>query len=96
MLIDWDTALLAPPERDVWLLDANTSSDAAGDYAARSGRSIDRDLLDRYRLAWSLADIASFVHLLKYTAEKTADTAWVWEALQSTMANLAAEPGGLR
>lgn len=52
-LIDWDTATLAPPERDVWLLDVRTEGQAAQEYTARSGRPLDLRLLSGYKLAWS-------------------------------------------
>ena len=90
VLVDWDTALLGPPERDVWLLDARTEGQASADYTARSGRPLNPDLLTRYHLAWSLADLAEFVELLRFTREKTADTAWSWDALVSTFDDLAA------
>jgi Phosphotransferase enzyme family len=89
-LIDWDTALLAPPERDVWLLDARTDGRASAEYAARSGRPLDLALLARYRLAWSLADLAVFVELLRYAPGETADTAWSWEAFEATLTDLPA------
>jgi spectinomycin phosphotransferase len=90
VLIDWDTALIAPPERDVCLLDARTDGQASAEYTARSGRTLDPLLLARYDIAWSLADLAVFVELLRFTPDTTADTAWSWEALQSTLDELAA------
>ncbi len=90
VLVDWDTALLGPPERDVWLLDARTGGRASADYAARSGRPLRPALLARYHLAWSLADLAEYVALLRFTPDQTADTAWSWDALISTLDDLAA------
>lgn len=40
------------------MLDARTGGDAADDYAARSSRPLNPELLARYNLAWSLADLA--------------------------------------
>lgn len=92
VLVDWNTALLAPPERDVWLLDDRTNGEASTEYAARSGRSLVPELLTRYRLAWSLADLAAFVELLRNAPERTADTAWSWDAFEETLVHLAGEP----
>lgn len=92
VLIDWDTALLAPPERDVWLLTTRTDARAADEYAARSGRSLQPELLTLYELAWALADLAEFLESLRYTPERTADTACSWDALQRTVAGLASVP----
>ncbi len=91
-LVDWDTALLAPSERDLWLLDARTGGLAAAEYTAQSGRPLSRDLLTRYDLAWSLADLAVFVELLQKTPDTTADTAWSWDALRGTLNDLTAWP----
>ncbi len=59
-LIDWDTALLAPPERDLWMLDPGDGAilDA---YAAATGVTPRPALLDLYRLRWDVADIAADV-----------------------------------
>lgn len=92
VLVDWDTALLAPPERDLWLLDVHTGGQASAEYIARSGRPLHSELLARYRLAWSLADIAIFVELLRYATDRTADTAWSWDAIQATLDDLATLP----
>jgi hypothetical protein len=59
-------------------------------YEDAAGRSLDRGLLDRYRIAWSLADVAAFVTLLRGTSDATEDTAWSWDALRETLAGLGA------
>lgn len=87
-LIDWDTAMLAPPERDVWLLATRTSRPAGAEYAARGGRTLRPELLVRYELAWALADLADFVTLLRTAADRDADTEWSWEAFRDTVADL--------
>lgn len=57
VLIDWDTALAAPPERDLWSLDPGDRSilDA---YAGLTGVIPHSPMLDLYRLRWDIADIA--------------------------------------
>lgn len=88
VLIDWETALLAPPERDAWLLEAR-SAGAIEDYTARSGRRLDRRLITRYRRAWALADLADFLPLLRDTPVETPDTTWSWKAFRGTLEELA-------
>jgi hypothetical protein len=56
-LIDWDTALIAPPERDLWHLDAGDGSALAG-YAAMTGVAPLPELIELYRLGWDIRDIA--------------------------------------
>ncbi len=55
-LIDWDTALLAPPERDLWLLAAADDSVLTA-YARATGHTPGPSLLDLYRERWTLTDI---------------------------------------
>ena len=50
LLIDWDTALLAPPERDLWILDPGDGS-ILGAYAEATGVSVDTALNDLTALA---------------------------------------------
>ena len=57
LLIDWDTVLLAPPERDLWSLDPGDGSVLAA-YAAATGVTPRAGLLDLYRRRWDLADVA--------------------------------------
>jgi hypothetical protein len=55
-LIDWDTALLAPPERDLWHLDPDGKVLAA--YAAMTGVRPLPELIELYRLGWDIKDMA--------------------------------------
>ena len=57
VLIDWDTALAAPPERDLWSLDPGDGSILHA-YAGLTGVTPRPLLLDLYRLRWDIADIA--------------------------------------
>lgn len=54
MLIDWDTARLAPPERDLWLIADHDL------YTRLTGTAPDPKRLDFYRLRWDLADLCAF------------------------------------
>ena len=85
VLVDWDTALLAPPERDLWALAAEDAA-APAHYAARSGRTIDADALALYRLRWDLAEVAVYATDLRSPHEDTADTRTAWAGLVESLA----------
>jgi spectinomycin phosphotransferase/16S rRNA (guanine(1405)-N(7))-methyltransferase len=52
-LIDWDTALVAPPERDLWLLGGGFAA-----YTEETGIDVLPEMLEMYRLRWYIADLA--------------------------------------
>lgn len=81
-LVDWDTALVAPPERDLWSLDPGDGSVLAG-YAAATGVRPLPSLLELYRLRWDLADIAVDVSRFRRPHRGTADDEKSWELLRS-------------
>jgi spectinomycin phosphotransferase/16S rRNA (guanine(1405)-N(7))-methyltransferase len=56
-LIDWDTTLVAPPERDLWSLDSGDGS-VFDSYAAATGVRPVAALVELYRSRWDLADLA--------------------------------------
>lgn len=66
--VDWDSALLAPPARDFWMLTPY-----------ERGESEDLSL---YRLGWELTDIAGYVTILRGPHVADADTAQTWRNLQ--------------
>ena len=73
-LVDWDTALVAPRERDLWhvLDDERTGWD---EYAAIAGDvALDVEALEHYRQGWDLADIAAFVAEFHRPHEEDANT----------------------
>ncbi len=73
VLVDWDTCLLAPPERDVWLV-AGEEPGILGTYEERTGSTLDARLLEAYRLRWDLADVASFAADLRAPHDDDEDT----------------------
>lgn len=83
-LVDWDTAALAPPERDLWLLDGG-SGEGLLRYAEASRRQPSRAALRLYRLRWQLDDIAVFLKVLRSSHRRTADTEHAWRSLQRSM-----------
>ncbi|BCJ31550.1 phosphotransferase [Actinocatenispora sera] len=82
-LIDWDTVQLAPPERDLWLLDR---PDLHAEYTRRTGRPVSAAALALYRLWWELADVAGYVTELCREHETTADTTAAWTYLNRYLA----------
>ena len=81
MLIDWDTAALAPPERDLWLLVTGKGAQMRR-YAEATGRPVDQSALEFYRIRWALDDISSFAGQLRASHQRTAHTEHIWRGLQ--------------
>ncbi|AGZ38508.1 putative phosphotransferase [Actinoplanes friuliensis DSM 7358] len=67
VLVDWETARIAPPERDLWFV-----VETAGDPVA----------LALYRLRWKLADIAAYAGEFRRPHEITDDITASWTYLQ--------------
>jgi len=90
VLIDWDTVLVAPPERDLWGL-------AAGDarvlraYADATGVEPSADALALYRLRWDVQDIAAYTRRLRRSHEGNKDDEKSWQGLRTTVARLATD-----
>jgi len=85
VLVDWDTCLVAPRERDLWML-AGEDPGTLGSYAARTGRALDARLLDAYRLRWDLADVESCVRVLRAPHTDDDDTRTAWHAVRAVLA----------
>ena len=85
MLIDWDTVLVAPPERDLWHLDRGDGSIAAS-YRELTGREILPSALELYRQTWVLADITSSVAGLRREHGDTRDARMEWKILTTSLA----------
>jgi spectinomycin phosphotransferase len=73
LLVDWDTAGLALPERDLWMVDSGSGRELAL-YEDACGRRADEDALALYRLLWQLDDISGFASQLRSAHDRTADT----------------------
>jgi spectinomycin phosphotransferase/16S rRNA (guanine(1405)-N(7))-methyltransferase len=80
MLVDWDTVLLAPPERDLWWL-ARDDVTIVDDYEHRTRTAVDTAALEQYRLRWDLTDLALFTAQLHDPHEDNEDTRTAWDAL---------------
>jgi spectinomycin phosphotransferase len=80
LLIDWDTALAAPPERDLWDLDPDDDGLRAA-YTAATGTVVRPGLLDLYRLRWDLTEIAVCLARFCEPHGTTADDNETWTIL---------------
>jgi spectinomycin phosphotransferase/16S rRNA (guanine(1405)-N(7))-methyltransferase len=60
VLIDWDTALISPPERDLCNLDPGDGSISAA-YEQATGTVLLPEALELFRRRWDLADLAMAV-----------------------------------
>jgi hypothetical protein len=83
MLIDWDTALIAPPERDLWLLESGDGSITSA-YHQATGRDVLPSMLELYRLTWELSDIASCVARFCDEHADTEEDRTDWRVLSSS------------
>ena len=80
VLIDWDTTLVAPPARDLWMVDGDPA-EVVGYYGELTGRDIGAESLRTYRLGWALAEVATYTHWLRGPHERTPDTEIAWRGL---------------
>jgi hypothetical protein len=83
-LIDWDTAAVAPRERDLWMLTSWTASDGSA-YEEAAGARLDGDALAYFRLRWQLADIASFARELYMPHQLTEDARFALAMLRANL-----------
>jgi len=86
VVIDWDTAALAPPERDVSLI--ATGNEGIDRYQQATGRELDPAVITLYRLRWYLDDLASAIHLFRNRHRDTPDTRRWWDGLAPGLVQL--------
>jgi len=80
-LLDWDTVLIGPRERDLWMV---LDDDLTGwdEYRALAGAGdLDTETLALYRERWALAEICIYVSEFRRPHEETADTQVAWREL---------------
>jgi hypothetical protein len=92
LLVDWDSILLAAPERDLWAMAEHDRSVLAA-YSAASGVIIDESALACYRMFYDLFEIAGYVQLFRQPHGDTADAAESWQNLQYFLQPAARWPG---
>jgi spectinomycin phosphotransferase len=80
-LVDWDTTLLAPRERDLrMVLDQELTG--WDEYVAVAGAaSLHQEAIELYRRWWDLAEIGIYTELFRRAHERTEDTIKSWESL---------------
>lgn len=81
LLVDWDTTLIAPPERDLWMtLDADMTG--WDEYRAVMGSArLNEEALELYRERWALAEICIYVAEFRRPHEETEDSRVSWREL---------------
>jgi spectinomycin phosphotransferase len=95
LLVDWDTMGLAPPERDLWMLD-DGSPGALKPYTEVTGRPVDSTAISLFRLAWILSDIAVSVALLRSDHASDDDTEKSLRGLSESLAgSTSTQPYGI-
>jgi spectinomycin phosphotransferase/16S rRNA (guanine(1405)-N(7))-methyltransferase len=90
-LIDWGTAAIAPPERDLWDLDPGDGS-ALRTYAEATGYRPRPELIELYTLRWDLADLAIYATDFRREHGENANSAKSWETAQGVVHGLTARP----
>jgi spectinomycin phosphotransferase/16S rRNA (guanine(1405)-N(7))-methyltransferase len=88
-LIDWDTALIAPPERDLWDLDPGDESILAA-YADATGAALLPSMIELYRIRWDLADIAVDASRFRRPHSGSADDDQSFDLLRSVVERVSA------
>jgi spectinomycin phosphotransferase len=88
LLIDWDSAGLALPERDLWWIVSDSGAEAAL-YAQLIGRAVSEKALSFYRLRWDLPDLAEFLPWFRAPHERSADAETAWRGLADIVGRLA-------
>ena len=87
VLIDWDTVLLAPPERDLWSLDPGDGSILRA-YADATGTTPLPQRLELYRIRWDLADIGAYISRFRAPHAASPDDEKSWDDLCSLIRRL--------
>ena len=81
VLVDWDTTLIAAPERDLAQM-ATADGSVVDAYEAATGRQVLAEALDCYRLWWDLGEICWYVTLLRQVHDDDADIRESWHNLE--------------
>ena len=89
LLIDWDTAGLAPPERDLWWIASGSGAEAAR-YTGLTGRDVSQAALQLYRLRWDLDDTGLLIADFRSAHLDDGDARIGWAGLQGAVGRLSA------
>ena len=91
-LIDWDTVLIAPPERDLWHLEPGDGS-VLRDYAAATGVTPLPELAELYRLGWDIKDATAYTAGFFRPHTASPDSVKSWDLLNLLVRRAAGLPG---
>ena len=90
-VIDWDTALLAPAERDLWMLvRPGDDNRVTGHYTDLTGRSARAELLALYARWWDLCEVGIYVAGFRSSHDDTDDSRVAWGGLHEALTTIAA------
>ena len=84
MLIDWDTILVAPPERDLWMLEPGDRSVTVR-YTEQTGTRVLPSVLDLYRIRWDLTEVAIYIAGFRKRHTDDADARESWNNLRDIL-----------
>jgi spectinomycin phosphotransferase/16S rRNA (guanine(1405)-N(7))-methyltransferase len=90
VLIDWDTALLGPPERDLWWLDTGDGRMVEA-YEGATDFAVDPAMLELYRIRWDLADLAVYVAGFHAVHRGDRNDEKSWQELSSLLGRIGSE-----
>lgn len=86
-LIDWESARVSPPERDLWLIEPGDGSIFAA-YAEATGVLVRPSTIMLFQLRWALADVAVEVRRFRRPHSGSPDDAEGWEILRSVVTSI--------
>jgi spectinomycin phosphotransferase len=78
-LVDWDTVLVAPPERDLGMVGGG--QDVLDAYSAATGVTVRREAMDLYRIWFDLSEISGYIRGFYEPHVQSTDSAESWRNL---------------
>lgn len=78
-LVDWDTVLVAPPERDLGMVGGG--QDVLDAYSAATGVAVRQDAMDLYRIWFDLSEISGYIRGFYGPHVESTDSAESWRNL---------------
>lgn len=82
-LIDWDTALIGPKERDLWMILDDDGPEWLAYRGKRRAGDLRPEILELYRIEWVLSEISGYTGRFRRPHSATADDHASWADLQS-------------
>lgn len=89
-LVDWDTTLLAPPERDLWRL-GGPGDALIRAYEDETGFRVEPAWLEIYQRRWDLADLAAYARQFARAHPGDANDDASWGLIQALVDHLVTE-----